>query len=121
MTPFAEKIKRLQGPVLVLGASGFIGSVLFRTILGQRPDVFGTVFHTPAWRLEDLPSPNVLQADLLVDANIDYLLDTLKPKTVFNCIAYGAYSFQTSSEWIYPTNFNLTEKLVHRLADRAIA
>jgi polyisoprenyl-phosphate glycosyltransferase len=121
MTPLEEKIKRLQGPLLVLGASGFIGSALFRMILKYRDDVSGTVFHTPAWRLEDLSPQNIIQADLLVDANIDFLLDSLKPKTVFNCIAYGAYSFETAGELIYQTNFNLAEKLLHRLTDRNIA
>src|SRR6185369_10616699 len=101
MTPIEEKIKKIQGPILVLGASGFIGANLLRMILKYRSDVYGTVFHTPAWRLADLPPTHVIQTDLLVDANLDSLLNRVGPKTVFNCVAYGAYSFETNSALIY--------------------
>jgi polyisoprenyl-phosphate glycosyltransferase len=111
-----EKIKRMRGPLLVLGASGFVGANLLKTLLRYREDVYGTVFHTPAWRLEDVPLKHILQADLLVDENLDHLFKTLEPKTIFNCVAYGAYSFETQSDWIYQTNFNLTAKLLHRLS-----
>ena len=55
----AEKIRRLQGPILVLGASGFVGANLLRTLLSVRSDVFGTTTRKPAWRLEDLPDDKV--------------------------------------------------------------
>jgi polyisoprenyl-phosphate glycosyltransferase len=116
-----DKAKLLQGPILILGASGFIGAVLLRTLLKYRDDVYGTVFHTPAWRLDDLPAKNILQADLLVDANLDYLIAQTDPKTVFNCVAYGAYSFETQSDLIYQTNFNLTTKILDRLSKKGIA
>lgn len=118
---FEAKTKPLPGPILVLGASGFIGANLLRKLLQYRDDVFGTFFHAPAWRLEGLPSKNLIQADLLVDSNLDYLLDNLRPRTLFNCVAYGAYSFETNSELIYQTNFLLTEKLLRRLSARDIA
>ncbi len=118
---FQDEVKLLQGPILILGASGFIGAALLRTLLKYREDVYGTMFHTPAWRLEDLPVKNIIQADLLVDANLDYLLVQTDPKTVFNCVAYGAYSFETQSDLIYQTNFNLTVKILERLSKRGIA
>ncbi len=116
-----EKAKLLQGPILILGSSGFIGAVLLRTLLKYREDVYGTVFHTPAWRLDGLPAKNILQADLLVDVNLDDLLAQTDPKTVFNCVAYGAYSFETQSDLIYQTNFNLTTKILKRLSKKGIA
>jgi nucleoside-diphosphate-sugar epimerase/glycosyltransferase involved in cell wall biosynthesis len=109
------KVQRLQGPILVLGASGFVGANLLRMLLQHRSDVYGTLFHFPAWRLAGLPDANIIQADLLVDANLDAVLEKVKPRTVFNCIAYGAYSFEVDGELIYETNFNLTVRLLERL------
>jgi nucleoside-diphosphate-sugar epimerase/glycosyltransferase involved in cell wall biosynthesis len=118
---FEQKIRRLQGPILVLGASGFIGANLFRMLLKYRDDVYGTTSRFPAWRLEGLPQSNVLMIDLLVDSNLDSLLNDVKPRTVLNCVAYGAYSFETDSQLIYQTNFNFTSKLLSRLEARHIA
>ena len=116
-----EKIRRLQGPILVLGASGFVGANLMRTLLGVRNDVHGTTTRTPAWRLEGLPQENVMTVDLLIDSNLDGLLDSIGPRTVFNCVAYGAYSFETDSQLIYRTNFQFITRLLPRLEARSIA
>lgn len=115
MTDERPKIDRLQGPVLVLGASGFVGANLFRTILKARDDVFGTTMLLPAWRLTGLPEKNVIAVDVLVDSNLDALLRDVKPRTIFNCVAYGAYSFETDAQLIYQTNFLFTAKLLPRL------
>ena len=115
------KIKRLQGPMLVLGASGFVGANLLRTILRYRDDAYGTASRLPAWRLEDLRSENIIVTDLLVDSNLDAMLDTVKPRTVFDCVGYGGYSFETDAGLIYETNFNLIGRLLGRLERRAIA
>jgi dolichol-phosphate mannosyltransferase len=116
-----DKINRLQGPVLVLGASGFIGANLLHMILRVRKDVFGVVFHTPAWRLEDLPQNHVIQADLLVDTNLEHLFHQVEPKTILDCTAYGAYSFETQSELVYQTNFNLVARLLQKFLKHGIA
>jgi polyisoprenyl-phosphate glycosyltransferase len=116
-----EKICRLQGPILVLGASGFIGANLLKMLLAHRSDVVGTGSHLPAWRLQGLPESNVRGLDLLVDSNLDHLLESIKPRTIFNCVAYGAYSFEGQSDLIFKTNFNLTARLLERLASRGIA
>ncbi len=48
---FADEIRRLHGPILILGGSGFVGANLFRTLLAHRSDVFATTSRLPAWRL----------------------------------------------------------------------
>ncbi len=115
------RIKQLQGPILVLGAGGFVGSNLFATILASRKDVYGTARRFSSWRLENVPDEHVIVADLLVDANLDDVLDRIKPRTVFNCVAYGAYSFETDSQLIFQTNFNFTARLLDRLVRMHIA
>ncbi len=116
-----EKIARLQGPILVLGASGFVGANLLRSVFAVRRDVYGTTTRKPAWRLEDLPDDHIRMVDLLIDSNLDALLDDVRPRTIFDCVAYGAYSFETDSQLIYRTNFHLLTRLLARLESRSIA
>jgi polyisoprenyl-phosphate glycosyltransferase len=117
----ADKIRRLQGPILVLGASGFVGANLLRTLVAVRHDVFGTTTRKPAWRLDDLPDQQVRMVDLLIDSNLDALLNEIQPRTIFNCVAYGAYSFEVDSPLIYRTNFNFVTRLLTRLDWQSIA
>jgi dolichol-phosphate mannosyltransferase len=110
-----DKIRRLQGPILVLGASGFLGANLVRTLIAHRNDVYGTLAHAPAWRLENVPEHNLVTVDLLVDSNRNDLLDRIKPRTVFNCVGYGGYAFEDDCDLIYETNVSLTAKLLKKL------
>src|SRR4029079_1556697 len=74
-----DRIRSLQGPILVLGASGFVGANLARTLLEHRADLVDTTKRTPAWRLEDLPARNVREFDALVALNVDRMLDEVQP------------------------------------------
>jgi dolichol-phosphate mannosyltransferase len=121
LTELERKIRVLQGPILVLGGSGFIGANLSRTILAVREDVYATATRLPAWRLEGLPAAKVKVVDLLIDSNLDQLLQSVQPRTILDCVAYGAYSFETDSQLIYQTNFNLVSRLLARLDARSIA
>lgn len=117
----AHKIKKLQGPILVLGGSGFIGANLMRALLSHRDDVYGTTTNFDAWRLEDIPEQNKVVVDLLVDSDTESLLKKITPRTVFNCVSYGGYSFETDFRLIYRTNFNLTTRLLHLMENQSIA
>ncbi|MBF0422548.1 MAG: NAD-dependent epimerase/dehydratase family protein [Magnetococcales bacterium] len=110
----------MPGPILVLGASGFIGANLLNTLLQVRQDAWGVSSHARPWRLDHLPRENILVHDLLVTSQIKELLDRVRPQTVFDCTAYGAYSFEVEWERIYQTNFNLVIRLLQELKDRQV-
>ncbi len=120
MNDFRSVVERLYGPILVLGASGFVGSNLLRMLLAEGADAYGTTSRFPAWRLEGLPEERILACDLLVDSARRKLLEVVAPLTVFDCVAYGAYSFERDVDLIYRTNLNLTALLMEELHGRGI-
>lgn len=119
-SPLQQKIENLQGPILVTGASGFIGANLMRTLLKFRKDVYGTSTTIRPWRLADLPAEQVIVTDLLVEHNLQELLSTVRPMTVFDNVAYGAYSFEADAELIYRTNINYAVRMITALQQRGI-
>jgi len=116
----ARKVEALHGPILVLGASGFVGANLLRMLLAVRRDVYGTALRFPAWRLEGLPDANVIACDVLVPSNLRALLDRVRPLTVFDCVAYGAYSYERDPELIHRTNAAFVVSLCEELVERGI-
>ncbi|WP_338876118.1 NAD-dependent epimerase/dehydratase family protein [Spirosoma sp. SC4-14] len=102
-----EKIARLQGPIVVFGASGFIGANLFEQLFRARKDVFALTHDaTKAWRLKllDVPAENIVHCDILSNTSVQDVFGKLKPKTIFNLAAYGAYSKQKNVSLTYETN-----------------
>ncbi|MDX2082845.1 MAG: NAD-dependent epimerase/dehydratase family protein [Rickettsiales bacterium] len=120
MPSLSEKIITLKGPILVLGASGFIGANLTRMLLKYRNDVFATASSLPSWRLEEIDSANIVVSDLLQEENLEALLNRVKPKTVFNFVAYGSYSFQSDIDLIYKTNIIFTKNLITACYQRGV-
>jgi dolichol-phosphate mannosyltransferase len=111
----AALVKDLEGPVLVLGASGFVGACLFQAIARYRSDVHATASRQPAWRLQGAHPDQVHTVDLLIESNLDAVLDQVQPRTVFHCVAFGAYSFEQDARLIYETNFSLLTRLLPKL------
>jgi nucleoside-diphosphate-sugar epimerase/glycosyltransferase involved in cell wall biosynthesis len=105
----------LKGPVLVLGGGGFVGANLVQRLLRARSDVIAVVRSLPAWRLASLDSSHLLEVDLTNIAEMRQMVEAVRPRTVLDCSAYGAYSFETDSEVIYRTNFNSLVTLVELL------
>ncbi|MDQ1088829.1 NAD-dependent epimerase/dehydratase family protein [Siphonobacter sp. SORGH_AS_1065] len=102
-----DDILQLRGPIFVFGASGFIGAALFEKLFAIRKDVY-TLTHDArkAWRLKllDVPAENVIHCDIVSPTSVKGVFDELKPKTVFNLAAYGAYSKQQNITLTYETN-----------------
>src|SRR5271170_2054903 len=121
MLETGDWVRALRGPILVLGAGGFVGANLLRRLLKYRQDVFGVVRSLPAWRLDGIDRRHILEADLIDLAATRNLVGNVHPSTIFDCIAYGAYSFETDQELIYRTNFTALVQLIELLADTGFA
>ena len=91
MNDLNRLIKSLQGPIIILGASGFIGANLFKVILKTRSDVYAVINRNKGWRLIDIPDDKIINVDINSFSTTKNLIDSLTPKTVFDCIAYGAF------------------------------
>jgi nucleoside-diphosphate-sugar epimerase/glycosyltransferase involved in cell wall biosynthesis len=101
-----DKIKSLDGPIIILGAAGFIGANLFKKILNYRKDVFAVTRESAGWRLYDVDQNNIISTDINDVSAAKYLVESINPKTIFDCISYGAYSFENKAAKIYATNFS---------------
>ncbi|GAB4016101.1 NAD-dependent epimerase/dehydratase family protein [Spirosoma koreense] len=100
-------INQLKGPIVVFGASGFIGANLFEQLFRVRKDVYALTHDaTKAWRLKllDVPAENIIHCDILSNTSVQDVFGKIKPKTIFNLAAYGAYSKQKNVGLTYETN-----------------
>ena len=102
-------IEQLKGPIMVLGASGFIGVNLLHRLLAERSDVYG-VSRSPhgSWRFLEckVPRENLVECDVTEVTLLRPMLKELRPATVFQLSAYGAYSKQREYRKTHLTNFN---------------
>lgn len=121
MTDIPAYIRSLRGPILVTGASGFVGANLFKMLAAVRPDVYACVRQEKGWRLADVGDERIAAVDFNDSAAAKNLVDSINPQTVFDCIAYGGYSFEKDPTRIYQTNFQSIVQLTTYLAARPIA
>jgi polyisoprenyl-phosphate glycosyltransferase len=119
--PGVDPALALRGPILVLGAGGFVGANLLRRLLRSRPDVTGTVRTPDSWRLQGIDSRVLRTADFNDSAGMAGLLATVKPATIFDCTAYGAYAFESDAANIYQTNLIALARLLEQLDKATLA
>ncbi len=116
-----DKLKNLSGPVLVLGASGFIGANLLRRLLAVRSDVTGTIFSGDTWRLDGVPSANIAFLNLQDPISVKSVLYRVGPRTIFDCSSFGAYSFEKDYERVHATNYLSFIRLMEEVAEMELA
>lgn len=115
-----DMIEGLKGPVLITGASGFIGANLARMIASIRPDVHLLVRdEAKLWRLTDLlPKMTLHRADLTDRASLFARVAHVKPRTIFHLAAHGAYPSQRDVEKIEATVLHGTMNLLDACAEQ---
>lgn len=101
-----EQALKVEGPIVIFGAGGFIGSNLVKTLLNYRNDIFA-VTSKPfiPWRIEDIDTQKILHCNIIKRDQLAKIFDQHQFKTIFDLAAYGAYSKQDDVELIYETNF----------------
>src|ERR1700739_3234581 len=116
-----KQAKSLPGPIVVFGAGGVIGINLLLAILEHRKDVYGiSQDHQHNWRFiaSGVPMNNVVSCDINDFTQLKEVILNIKPKTIFNLAAYGAYSKQEEYKKIYYTNFNSSVDMLEILKDQ---
>ncbi len=111
------EVKALKGPILIIGASGFIGARLFFSLARRRNDVFAASRDPGAgWRFARRPSffdeKQLVSLDITREDQVRDLFASLKPRTIFNLSAYGAYERQQQVERIHAVNYMGTLNLM---------
>lgn len=112
MSSVQKYIDKIQGPILILGVTSFIGANLYIKLNDKRSDIYGVTKNKNHWRLKSYNKKNLYNADFNNIARIKYIINKIKPKTIFNFIAYGSYSFENDKNKIYTTNFINTIKII---------
>ena len=113
-----EFLKKIEGPILIFGAGGFIGINALKSILMYRNDVYGVSRnYENNWRVlaAKIKKENLLQCDIENLKDVQKLIKKIQPKTVFNFAAYGAYSKQKDYKKIYNVNVNSTADILEVL------
>ncbi|MEI8173434.1 MAG: NAD-dependent epimerase/dehydratase family protein [Deltaproteobacteria bacterium] len=118
-----SEILKLQGPILIVGASGFIGSNLFFALALVRNDVYGASPQIDRnWRLlhwitED-KREHFISLDITSPQDVRDCIEKLKPRTVFNLSAHGAYERQHDGYRIHQVNYIGTFNLMQTLFEK---
>ncbi|PZR13488.1 MAG: epimerase [Archangium gephyra] len=111
------ELAQVPGPILVIGASGFVGARLFFSIAQRRKDVYAASRNPQSsWRFSRLPdfveNRQLVEMDLTSTESVSQVLNRLKPRTVFNLSAYGAYERQKQVNRIHDVNYVGTLNLI---------
>jgi len=113
-----DQMSSMAGPILIVGAGGFIGANAYRQIAKHRKDIFVGVRREKNWRLPKISKSKMLLLDSEPEQNahkISELLKRHKIRTIWYFAAYGAYSSQENLADIYDTNFKALYHLLDKL------
>lgn len=94
--------------IVVLGATGFVGSNVFEHLLEKNEDTFALVRNIENWRLDEGMRK---KSKYISNQTIYALLDELKPELIINSIANGGYSFQKNLNEMIFSNIEIIDTI----------
>lgn len=120
MAPLNDLIQKCPGPILILGANGFVGWNFFQLLAKHRSDV-QALARQPNWRTE---SDSGQHSQLFFESRGDSFarrLEELRPALILDLAVYGAYPEQTDSDRMFEVNvlrvqknLRLVDSLLHK-------
>lgn len=106
----------LDRPVVITGATGFIGANLCRHFLSAGYKVVGVKgSSTPPWRLLADPRLELTEVDLRSQRAVSQLVRHSQPCAFIHCAAYGAYDSQNDVQLIYEVNLQALRYILESL------
>jgi dolichol-phosphate mannosyltransferase len=92
-----KKNNNLKQPILITGATGFIGANLVRYFVSKNIKVNIILKkNSNIWRIKNIINKtNFFYVDLNDEKKLNQKVKLIKPKTIFHLAANGAYSYQT--------------------------
>ena len=108
-------LNKIQTPILITGASGFIGSNLLRFFISKGIKVNIILRkNSNIWRIKDIIyKTKVFYVDLQNKKNLGKIIKKIKPKSVFHLAAYGSYPHQNKLELIKSSVLDATLNLIN--------
>ena len=108
-------------PVLITGASGFVGACAARALLRAGHAVH-VLLRNPAsaWRLAGVPQLRVHRADLIDADDTRAVVQAVRPKVVLHLATHGAYERQADARAILQTNILGTHNLLEAAAAEGV-
>jgi nucleoside-diphosphate-sugar epimerase len=106
-----------ERPIVITGASGFVGANLLRHFSAKGQKVIGLEGPIGAeWRTRGLDA-EVIRCDLTKEGDVKAFIRDAQPIAILNCAAYGAYPSQTDQSRIYRVNFDAVRFMLEALRD----
>jgi len=108
-------LNKIEPPILITGASGFIGSNLLRFFISKGISV-NIILRKKSniWRIKDIiDKAKIFYVDLTEKENLANVIQKIKPKSIFHLAAYGAYSHQNQAMLIKSNILDATVNLIN--------
>ena len=105
---------KVKKPILITGASGFIGSNIARYFIQNNIEIHLILRKKNNWRLKDIQkSANIHYCDLASKNKVNKIIANIKPQTIFHLATHGSYSFQNNLDQIIKSNMHGTINLLY--------